>query len=304
MKHTQCETPVSTSDGSNSPSSSNFVTYFSGDPPSPKRRTYSRRNPPPNTVSTQEEGVGDRERLNEVVRWHYLRYFTAYEDTDKLIRTISPNLDSNTYEYNQLYKDVGNWTRGWKSTTMKRFKAYIEDVVTEDIVLKNMTDPGALHSYFRHNFNPRDFADVFYWIQRLLDWDKTSPLGKNFIKDIWSNLAVQLRLHWDICQTGNYRLARGDWVGILEFWDEMAHDAHYDVVKPGLETFAKKFASTAIRRAKAKVERPKGPKRKLFHPFRPLILFGKPEEQEDEGSEVKRGGDGKYLEGAMDSEWD
>ncbi|KAJ5145440.1 uncharacterized protein N7515_000004 [Penicillium bovifimosum] len=139
---------------------------------------------------------------------------------------------------------------------MKRFKAYIEDVVTEDIVLKNMTDPGALHSYFRHNFNPG-----------------ISPTCSTGFNGSWIGIRhsawkeFHQRLHWDICQTGNYRFARGRLGG--DPWSsgtKWRTDAHYDVVKPGLETFAKKFASTAIRRAKAKVERPKGPKRKIVPP--------------------------------------
>ncbi|KAJ5550135.1 hypothetical protein N7461_004833 [Penicillium sp. DV-2018c] len=147
---------------------------------------------------------------------------------------------------------------------MKRFR-YIEDLAIEDIVLKNMTDPVALNAYFRDNFKPQVFVDVFYWIQRLLDWDKTSPIGKTFIKNIWCNLAVQVKLNWDIGQTGDHISENGDWMLILEFWDEMAHDAHYDAVKPGLETFAKRFASTGIPKAKAKAERPKRPKRTVFY---------------------------------------
>ncbi|KAJ5145439.1 uncharacterized protein N7515_000003 [Penicillium bovifimosum] len=44
-RNRECETPVSTSDGSNSPSSSNFVTYFSGDPPVPEEENLQSSEP-------------------------------------------------------------------------------------------------------------------------------------------------------------------------------------------------------------------------------------------------------------------
>jgi len=43
-------------------------------------------------------------------------------------------------------------------------------------------DPKAISEHFRQIFTPEKFFKVFYWTKDILDFEKTSDLGKYFVK--------------------------------------------------------------------------------------------------------------------------
>lgn len=57
------------------------------------------------------KAIPDRARLEEAVRWHFLRYFTATDASDLLIRQIWPDIDDKSHEYTLAEQDIGSWTR-------------------------------------------------------------------------------------------------------------------------------------------------------------------------------------------------
>jgi hypothetical protein len=50
------------------------------------------------------------------------------------------------------------------------------------INLSTASDPKAITGHFHQTFTPEKFFKVFYWTKDILDFEKTSDLGKYFVK--------------------------------------------------------------------------------------------------------------------------
>ncbi|KAJ5555603.1 hypothetical protein N7535_008037 [Penicillium sp. DV-2018c] len=136
---------------------------------------------------------------------------------------------------------------------------------TSTVNLRHIMEPKALFKHFFENFSIEDFLQVFYWIAPLLDWERASTKGKNFVRNIWANLATQMKRHLDIQDVA---AAEGDWNQVIAFWDTMGRDPKYNSVK--LTEFRQ-----LPPKMKAAAKRPKE------YPVRETFAVGLDEEAED-----------------------
>jgi len=72
-------------------------------------------------------------------------------------------------------------------------------------------------------YRPEKFTQVFCFTKSFLDLETTSGWGLWFLKNIYANLATQIKLYLDIARKKPQEEA-GAWREVLDFWDQMASD--------------------------------------------------------------------------------
>ncbi|OXV10002.1 hypothetical protein Egran_02235 [Elaphomyces granulatus] len=80
-----------------------------------------------------------------------------------------------------------DWCKGWKSKSLEKMNFYVNQELEQaraqaGINLSTANDPKAISEHFRQIFTPEKFFKVFYWTKDILDFEKTSDLGKYFVK--------------------------------------------------------------------------------------------------------------------------
>lgn len=106
---------------------------------------------------------------------------------------------------------------------------------TDSSTTRYEAKPEDLFQYFSSAFDMSKFNTVFYWVSKVIDYLRSTARGQQYLTQAWVNLAVQVKLHWDIEQAGNHKLIIGNWTEIVRWWNVMVQDRHYkDVVRSDL----------------------------------------------------------------------
>jgi len=84
--------------------------------------------------------------------------------------------------------------------------------------------------------------------------DESSSLGQFYIKNVFANLATQLKLYEDLCERNDNDVMVARWCDILEFWNSMSTAQQYKEVDRGV--FKEK---THFQREARKRKRPSRP---------------------------------------------
>ncbi|KAI5298275.1 hypothetical protein KEM56_004196 [Ascosphaera pollenicola] len=93
-------------------------------------------------------------------------------------------------------------TREFKYETFKRMKKFVHLAILrsegERHTSIGLVDrPQGLFDYFCNTVRDIDFYDVFYWTKDILDYEGTGELGRWYMKEIFCNIAVNVKIYLD-----------------------------------------------------------------------------------------------------------
>ncbi|KAJ5139276.1 uncharacterized protein N7515_004124 [Penicillium bovifimosum] len=91
-------------------------------------------------------------------------------------------------------------------------------------------DPARLFRYFCSIFDVSKFNYVFSWAAAKVDYSRSTARGQWYMKQVWANVAVQVKLYLDIDPETESQLRSGFWNEIVQWWDAMVQDPHYACV--------------------------------------------------------------------------
>ncbi|KAJ5129537.1 uncharacterized protein N7515_005576 [Penicillium bovifimosum] len=111
--------------------------------------------------------------------------------------------------------------------------------------MADSTDPTKPYRHFESNFTPDKFEEVFYWAKPILDYDKSSDFGKWYVRSIYANIAVQVKLCHDHKEANDDKEYLYAWSQLIKFWDALTRHEQYKDIDKGC--FAAKMSSAKRR---------------------------------------------------------
>ncbi|OXV06464.1 hypothetical protein Egran_05768, partial [Elaphomyces granulatus] len=209
----------------------------------------------------EESELPKEKALKQSFRWLYLTKFNT-DGLEDPIRDIYGNPEETSFTFSAARVKILEWAKGWKSKSLARMLEHVQHEKERsreedpDFCMARSSNVSSLHHYFQKAFTADRFLEVFYWARPILDFEKSSPLGQYYLKhyatDIYSNLAVQVKLHDDLIEGDRRTEIQCSWTDILSFWDEMASSQNYEGVDKGV--FAVKRGIQKKRRIAASIQ--------------------------------------------------
>ncbi|KAJ5542615.1 hypothetical protein N7535_005038 [Penicillium sp. DV-2018c] len=182
-----------------------------------------------------------RREWEKQLKWHYICELST-RNLDKWILEHNPGIDDHSYKWSELVRLAQANTKSWKSKTLARMKDRIKHIVTiscqqsNELPMDDIKDETILNKMFYLKFAKEDFFHCFFWLDGLLDYDKSSTEGQSFLQNVWANLATQVKLWQDLneAKDESHRQAESKWKDCLYFWDDMTNDEQLAGVTPAI----------------------------------------------------------------------
>ncbi|EGD94834.1 hypothetical protein TESG_02336 [Trichophyton tonsurans CBS 112818] len=134
-------------------------------------------------------------KLCREARWLYLLSFQKM-GIDSLVKTAYEDADS--YEFSSARTALLEAIKGWKCKTL---------------------------------FTAEKFFIVFYWAAPIVDYDKSSEKGKWYLRNVYANLAAEVKLYLDLVErSDSMRETNSCWDEIRDLWDVLGDSEDGKVV--------------------------------------------------------------------------
>lgn len=113
--------------------------------------------------------------------------------------------------------------RSYKSKTLTQFKDLVNKIVSQDASLLELSD-NSFGNKVDSAFTSANYFGCFYFIKNFLNIDSSSKLGKQYLKTIYTNLAVRIRTQ------KKANKSKDEQEKVIEFQDKVALLKDYDSV--------------------------------------------------------------------------
>lgn len=142
-----------------------------------------------------------------------------------LIFVFSNRIELNSKDWKQARAKILKNYRTYKSNICKGFKSLIATLSKQDDTLLEISDQSFTNKVGK-TFNSPNFFYYFYFIKNYLNVEGSTPLGKQYLKTIYINLAIRVRQQYLKPQNKK----ADDWIKVLDFFNKVALLPAYDNV--------------------------------------------------------------------------
>lgn len=172
---------------------------------------------------TTEEKKSFQSKLDRVIRQNTLLTYSNLNLLDILLYMYSDRIKVNNSNYLAARTKIQENYRTYKSKTCLQLKLFVQILITQDRSLLEISD----NSFFEKViglFLLENYFTIFYFIKNYLNIDSSTNLGKQFLQNIFTNLAVRVRTQFIASKTKDKQDK------VLEFFDKVVLLEDYDTV--------------------------------------------------------------------------
>lgn len=90
--------------------------------------------------------------------------------------------------------------------------------------MKQQKEPQKLHEFFAEQWHPSLFGDIWSSMSKVIDISRSSQPGRWFVKDIFVNLAVQMKLYLDTRSLADFDI-------LSDFYDQLGENKNYSDIQ-------------------------------------------------------------------------
>lgn len=164
---------------------------------------------------TDKEKKIFQSKLDRTLRQNTLLVYINLNFEDVLYFVQGNRIDKDSSDFVQGRTKALENQRIYKSKTCSLLKKFINILVQKDPSLLKISDT-LFASKVIETFNSTNFFACFYYIKNNLNIDGSSELGKQFLKSIYINLLIRVRIQKKASSTVDNQN------NFLDFFDEVA----------------------------------------------------------------------------------
>ncbi|KAL8802828.1 MAG: hypothetical protein Q9200_006454 [Gallowayella weberi] len=106
-------------------------------------------------------------------------------------------LSADSFDYREGRDKVFDHVKRYKFDVITNMEAHVKQLMAEDSIMKEYNTTALLQHTFEKTFNEVNFLFVWSFLEGYLDFDGCSELGKYYMKGIYVNLAIEVKLYLD-----------------------------------------------------------------------------------------------------------
>lgn len=189
---------------------------------------------------TTEEKKSFQSKLDRAIRQNTLLTYSNLNLLDILLYIYSDRIKVNNSNYLAARTKIQENYRTYKSKTCLQLKLFVQILITQDRSLLEISD----NSFFEKViglFLLENYFTIFYFIKNYLNINSSTDLGKQFLQNIFTNLAVRVRIQFIASKTKDKQDK------VLEFFNKVVLLEDYDTVDiTDFQQLSKTFRSQKV----------------------------------------------------------
>ncbi|KAI5840828.1 hypothetical protein DFP73DRAFT_597296 [Morchella snyderi] len=193
------------------------------------------------------DAIADRlAKMHMLAKRTYLRHFRI-EDPHGIITEIfgpdfkATNLKMYDMARGRLLGSIYQIKHNSIDAGIKHVRSLIDEAGS--LVITNHHVP-TLRAFFEAKFSIENVLVIFYWVEPIIDLEKSRNRVKSMMRSIYINLCTQIKMHIDKPYSARYNKAQ-----LGEFWDKLGISKRWD----GIDLKHYHVRPPKIRRKKAKL---------------------------------------------------